>query len=48
MKLSDQEASVIRKVLASTVLQNLIGAEEWELTEEEEMLLWELINREAR
>ena len=36
---------VIRKVLLSDAIQNLIGAEEWDLTEEEEMTLWEIIRK---
>lgn len=35
---------VVRKVLLSDAVQNLIGAEEWDLTEEEEMTLWEIIH----
>ena len=48
MALSTDDAHVIRKVLASSVLRNAIGAEEWDLTEDEEMRLWKIINREGR
>jgi hypothetical protein len=34
---------VVKKVLLSEPLQLLIGAEEWDLTEDEEILLWSLI-----
>lgn len=46
MELSAEEVAIIKKVLASKVLQYLIGAEEWDLTEAEEMRLWEIIKRE--
>lgn len=38
----DQERVLIR-VLKSRELQNMIGGEEWDLTEAEEMILWEII-----
>lgn len=44
--LNVQESHVIRKVLASPVFQYLIGAEEWDLTEDDEACLWTIINRE--
>jgi hypothetical protein len=45
LPLSRHEEDVVRKVLLSTQVQNLIGAEEWVLTEKEENTLWEIINR---
>jgi hypothetical protein len=42
---SHEEMEVIVKVLTSDTVQNIIGAEEWDLTEEEEMLLWKIIKR---
>lgn len=43
----DEQASVVGKVLRSSALQDLIGAEEWDLTEHEEMILWDIIDRTA-
>jgi hypothetical protein len=43
-QLTQRELDVIYKVLNSPALQNLIGAEEWDLTEEEEWVLWHTIN----
>lgn len=37
------DMEVIKKVLLSSQVQALIGADEWDLTEEEEMILWEVI-----
>ena len=39
---------VIRKLLRQTVVKNLIGAEEWDLTEDEELELWALIDDEEK
>lgn len=44
-KLTDTQKAVLRKVLLDKTFQNLIGAEEWSLTEEEEIELWALINQ---
>lgn len=41
--LTGQEKQVLQKVLLSDQVQNLIGGEEWDLTENEEMLLWKII-----
>jgi len=38
-----EELAVITKVLCSDALQMLISAEEWDLTESEEMILWDAI-----
>jgi len=38
-----EEKQVIAKVLRSRALQLLIGAEEWNLTEQDEEILWELV-----
>jgi len=43
--LTDDEMEAVRKVLLSRTLQMLIGAEEWDLTEEEEIHLWGAIRR---
>lgn len=40
---TESEKVVIAKVLCSDALQLLIGAEEWDLTESEEEILWELV-----
>lgn len=47
MKLTPEEQEVVRKVLASKALQYLIGAEEWDLSEEDEETLWVIIRREC-
>lgn len=39
------EKAVLRKVLMSKAFQELIGAEEWDLTEQEEEILWGAIKR---
>lgn len=39
------EKCAIAKALASNAFQALIGAEEWALTEEEEMNLWSAIKK---
>lgn len=41
----DADKEVLVKVLQSQALQNLIGAEEWDLSEEEEMHLWKIIEK---
>ena len=43
--LTTEEKEVMKKVLLSTPLQNLLGAEEWDLTEPEEEILWSIIER---
>lgn len=43
-ELTDEQKSVLRKVLDSRELQDLIGAGDWDLTENEEMVLWGIIN----
>ena len=45
MRLSAEDIELIRKVLNSHPVQSLIGAEEWDLTEAEEVDLWALIER---
>ena len=44
MKLTEEQISVIIKVIQSEAVQNLIGSGEWSLTEEEELILWGIIN----
>lgn len=44
-ELDDADKEVLAKVLQSQALQNLIGAEEWDLSEEEEMRLWQIIEK---
>jgi hypothetical protein len=44
-KLTPEEQAVVRKVLLSTQVQNEIGAENWTLTETEEMTLWDVIHK---
>jgi hypothetical protein len=41
--LTPAQERVLIRVLKSYHLQNLIGGEEWDLTEAEEMILWEII-----
>lgn len=43
--LTDEQKEVIAKVLKSDVIRLAIGAEEWDLTEEEEEILWTIINQ---
>ena len=43
--LTDDEKAILQKVILSDAVQQLIGAEEWDLTEDEEMALWGLIAR---
>lgn len=43
--LTDEEKGVIEKVLTSDVVKLAIGAEEWDLTEDEEMILWNVIDK---
>lgn len=44
-KLSEKEKEAITRLLKSDVIQNEMGAENWDLTEEEENLIWNIINR---
>lgn len=41
--LNPEQVSVLKSVLLTDTLQYLIGAEEWDLTEDEEMILWDII-----
>ncbi len=43
MIIEGEKLEVLKKVLNSRVVQLLIGAEEWDLTEEEEVVLIKLI-----
>lgn len=40
-----KEARVIERLLQQRVLQDEIGAENWDLAEDEETVLWEIIKR---
>lgn len=42
--LTNEQRRVLFKALRSPAFQNLIGAEEWNLTEAEEETLWVIIN----
>lgn len=44
-KLTKKELEVLRKVILSRAVQLLIGAEEWDLTEKEEGILWGIIDK---
>lgn len=44
-ELTDEEKRVVAKLLGDSALQYMIGAEEWSLTEDEEKVLWGIINR---
>lgn len=48
LKLSEEETAVLRKVLGGRVFQNLIGAGRWNLTDGEETILWDVIERETQ
>lgn len=41
--LSDEHALVLRRLIDTIEVQNLIGGEEWDLTDAEEGTLWEII-----
>lgn len=41
---SEPQLKVLEKALHSPAFQDLIGSEEWSLTEEEEVILWNIIN----
>jgi len=43
MILQPNEQEILCKVLRSSAFQALIGAEEWNLTEQEEEILWDII-----
>jgi hypothetical protein len=45
LNLSDEESRVLCEAITSDVFRNLIGAEEWDLSEPDEMILWDIINR---
>lgn len=45
IELDDAEKEVIGKALCSGAVQNLMGAEEWSLSEDEENLLWAVIDK---
>lgn len=44
-KLTIEETDAIKKALLSRAFQMLIGAEEWDLSEEEEVQLWSAIRK---
>jgi hypothetical protein len=44
-ELTDDEKAAIVKAIKSRAFQDLIGAEEWTLTEPEEFLLWDAIRK---
>jgi hypothetical protein len=43
-ELTDEQQAVLVKMLKDPFFQMLIGGEEWDLTEDEEGILWEIIN----
>lgn len=43
--LDEEDHKVLAKVLASDEVQNEIGAENWNLSEEDEERLWKIIER---
>lgn len=45
LKLTNEEWIVLRAVLLDPTFQNLIGAEEWALTEDAEQTLWDIIGK---
>ena len=42
-ELTPEELDALKKALSSNAFQFLIGAEQWSLTEEEEMRLWDVL-----
>lgn len=46
-ELTKDEVRVLRAVLDSVAFQNLIGAEEWHLSEEDEDILWGIIKNKG-
>lgn len=42
-RLNEADRKVLRRVLNSSALQRLIGLEEWDLREEDEVRLWDII-----
>ncbi|QIG76544.1 hypothetical protein EVC27_019 [Rhizobium phage RHph_I1_6] len=44
MNWTPEQIEIIKKVLKSDVIRLAMGADEWDLTEEEEEKLWEIIN----
>lgn len=47
MVLPVEQATVIRRLLADNFFQSRIGAEDLDLTESEEMILWQIIDKEV-
>lgn len=45
LPLTPEEERVLEEVLKSQALQNLIGAEQWDLSEEDEKILWRIIRK---
>ena len=43
--MTPEEMEIVKKVLTSNAVQLLIGAEEWDLTDDEETKLWEIIEK---
>lgn len=44
-KLTPEEIDAIKQALISDAFKNLIGAEEWDLSEADENLLWDAIKK---
>lgn len=45
LNLTPEEQQIVQKLLLSDVVKYAIGAENWNLTEEEENKLWTIIER---
>lgn len=43
--MTPEEQALLLKIFNSVAFQNLIGSEEWDLTEDEENRLWYLIRK---
>jgi hypothetical protein len=43
LQLNAEQERVLIRVLKDSTFQNMIGGEEWDLTEAEETTLWEII-----
>lgn len=43
--MTNKQQAVLEKMLLDRTFQNMIGGEEWSLTEEEEVILWDIIRK---
>lgn len=45
LNLTDEETRVLCEMLTSDTIRNLMGAEVWDLSEPDEWILWEIIEK---